>query len=882
MAVALTSLGGSAALAIGPMTPQASAATSQPQLAVNGNQISWPAQAGVTDFKGAINTASAGGTPTYQDLGNVTTWAPSAQPGQTLYYAVAAEGSGGEQWSARVPITWSANSAPALTVSGGKITWPAQAGATDFKAAVSTASTGGTPTYQDLGAVSSWSPTAQPGQTLYYSVASEGSAGEQWSARVSITWPAAANSVPVLTVSAGKITWSAQAGVTDFQGATSTAQTGGTSTQQDLGNVTSWTPTAQPGQTLYYSVASQGPAGAKWSARVAITWPAGPNSIPAVTVSGSKITWTAQPGATDFKGAINTAASGGTSTYQDLGNVTSWTPTAQPGQTLYYAVASEGPAGEQWANRVAISWPATQAPPPPPSPAPATGNTAPSLTLAGGKITWTGQSGATGFKGAISTAPAGSAGRTSTYQDLGNVTSWSPSQPCGQTLYYGVASEGPAGEQWSANEVTLTTAACAGTTGGTTTGTTGGSGALTTLVGWQGGYGGSEKLSLEQGKLQIDRIDTTLPVTPDQNWGVGVPTLVNIPGTCSSCGFGNNVSSIDPNAWASNALSYYQSYCHSNAQECPAIEVLNEPCGSWFWGSGADSQGNANAYAVLLKTVWTTFHNQYGSGAPKIIGYYVCYPGQLDWGRMWWNNSVGINMSQYVDGITVHPYGGPSRSGYTQAQSALGTRGDVITSHQETGKPVWLTELGWPTDVGSGDTADSYQWTQQQQADNIYSFMTWAKTRSWIGAATYFQYGDYSPNNWYGVVCIGEGGNCSDGTTKPGYTALVDAADNLPCSVCTIPSSTSAPTISGTPSVGQTLTANTGGWAKGPGSYSYEWERCPAGGGMCANNVATTPTYTLQAADHGYQMRVVVTASNGGSGGATGSSAPSALTTTVG
>ena len=84
--------------------------------------------------------------------------------------------------------------------------------------------------------------------------------------------------------------------------------------------------------------------------------------------------------------------------------------------------------------------------------------------MRGRKISWGAQSGVTDFKGAISTAAVGSAGRTTTYQDLGNVASWAPAATCGQTLYYGVASEAAAGEQWSSKEMSITWPACAAST----------------------------------------------------------------------------------------------------------------------------------------------------------------------------------------------------------------------------------------------------------------------------------------------------------------------------------------------------------------------------------------------------------------------------------
>jgi hypothetical protein len=77
------------------------------------------------------------------------------------------------------------------------------------------------------------------------------------------------------------------------------------------------------------------------------------------------------------------------------------------------------------------------------------------------------------------------------------------------------------------------------------------------------------------------------------------------------------------------------------------------------------------------------------------------------------------------------------------------------------------------------------------------------------------------------------------------------------------PALVSAPAISGTARVQATLTASTGTWANAPTSYAYQWQRCGAGGGGCANiAAATTGTYVLVAADLGRTVRVRVTASN--------------------
>lgn len=72
------------------------------------------------------------------------------------------------------------------------------------------------------------------------------------------------------------------------------------------------------------------------------------------------------------------------------------------------------------------------------------------------------------------------------------------------------------------------------------------------------------------------------------------------------------------------------------------------------------------------------------------------------------------------------------------------------------------------------------------------------------------------------------------------------------------PVNTAIPTISGTTTEGQTLTATTGTWTGNPTpTYAYQWQR-----GTTNIAGATSATYTLQAADAGNTVRVIVTATN--------------------
>lgn len=81
--------------------------------------------------------------------------------------------------------------------------------------------------------------------------------------------------------------------------------------------------------------------------------------------------------------------------------------------------------------------------------------------------------------------------------------------------------------------------------------------------------------------------------------------------------------------------------------------------------------------------------------------------------------------------------------------------------------------------------------------------------------------------------------------------------------VAATPTNTAPPTISGTPKVGSTLTANDGTWANSPTSFTYQWQRCASDGTACGDITAgTTKTYAPTTGDVGHALRVVVTAVN--------------------
>jgi len=137
-------------------------------------------------------------------------------------------------------------------------------------------------------------------------------------------------------------------------------------------------------------------------------------------------------------------------------------------------------------------------------------------------------------------------------------------------------------------------------------------------------------------------------------------------------------------------------------------------------------------------------------------------------------------------------------------------------------------------------------------------------------------------------LCDSSGASCSEvaGATEASYTipdgdtghtlrVVVTASNSAGTATATSepstqilgvgPKVTEAPTISGTATAGQLLTASSGKWSgTEPITYEYEWLRCDAAGSECAQAAAPSilPTYLVSAADVGHTLRVEVIATN--------------------
>ncbi|HEX5609707.1 MAG TPA: Ig-like domain-containing protein [Solirubrobacterales bacterium] len=275
------------------------------------------------------------------------------------------------------------------------------------------------------------------------------------------------------------------------------------------------------------------------------------------------------------------------------------------------------------------------------------------------------------------------------------------------------------------------------------------------MVGLDAGNYGSTGASDVRGAVNTVRYETERGLSGLEAFKkAGLRVQLNFSGPYSTGG----VCALNQSSWVADTLAYYKA--NTTPTISPTIEVLNEPGGTWFWGSNAMSSSNAVCYRDLVKKTYAAFHGAYGSSAPKILAT-IDGPGGLAWGKAW----LTSDWATYVDGFIVHPYGGTG----SKTSSALGNRALIEGARSLTGGPIYITEVGWPTAITQSATGDSLQWSEADQATNLTNFIAWCKGTGYVAEVIYFNYRDFGSSSWYGVLR-------TDGSKKPAYEALRQAA----------------------------------------------------------------------------------------------------------
>lgn len=205
-----------------------------------------------------------------------------------------------------------------------------------------------------------------------------------------------------------------------------------------------------------------------------------------------------------------------------------------------------------------------------------------------------------------------------------------------------------------------------------------------------------------------------------------------------------------------------------------------------------------------------------------------------------------------------------SRTGYTDAVATASTTAIVVGGAMTAATPT----ISGDAVVGQTLTAHPGEW---KPTTTTFAY-AWIRDGVTVGTLETYELTNADAGSTFAVEVTG---SAPGFVPAPSTSAATDVVTGGTFEAGT-------PTISGTPAVGETLTANTGVWNPTPARFGYQWTRdgdaiaalSPATTGrtLGAETSSTGPTYVLVAADLGARIGVIVTADRPGFTGATATS----------
>ena len=252
------------------------------------------------------------------------------------------------------------------------------------------------------------------------------------------------------------------------------------------------------------------------------------------------------------------------------------------------------------------------------------------------------------------------------------------------------------------------------------------------FVGLNGGYWGSSEPGDSSSVGTVVRLDTPPKLTPWE--AVGLKVIADMSGPYSNAG----VSGLNHQAYVQRVVNFVRANPHVYA-----IEVLNEPGGNWFWGSSSESPTNRESYAQLLIEVHEALvvelrRERARWSSPPGTAVTTRRTHGAKRGRATRRRWPTSTASRAIP--TAAPAAAPARSSATGAWSKRPT----LASQ----KPVYITEVGFPT---KGPTGDSLQYTEVEQAWAMFQFAQWARSTGYVAGVTFYGYRDGTEGGGYGV-----------------------------------------------------------------------------------------------------------------------------------
>ena len=206
------------------------------------------------------------------------------------------------------------------------------------------------------------------------------------------------------------------------------------------------------------------------------------------------------------------------------------------------------------------------------------------------------------------------------------------------------------------------------------------------------------------------------------------------------------------------------------------------------------------------------------------------------------SGDLGARLGVFVS--ATNSYG--TSTAQTAATAAVGsgapavTTGPTANGHADQGQI--LSALSTWTPSG---TSYTYQWQGSSDGGSTWTDIAGATASTYALGG-----GDLGHVVRVAVTAVNAFGTTT--AASPGVGPILNNA----------PINTAVPVLSGTPQRAAALSATAGTWTGLGDQISYQWQRSPDGSAWTGISGATSSTYTLQFADEGDAVRVLVTATN--------------------
>jgi Beta-galactosidase len=280
----------------------------------------------------------------------------------------------------------------------------------------------------------------------------------------------------------------------------------------------------------------------------------------------------------------------------------------------------------------------------------------------------------------------------------------------------------------------------------------------------------------QPGTFDFSRYDQYMLLTAQRGVHV-LPLLFDTP---SWAGPASSAIPADPSAYAAFVAAvvgrygpngtFWAAHPSLSGYAVQTFELWNEP----YYDNGDDGVYDPGRYARLVKAA--AIAGRQADPTARFLLAAETQTVQVGSNWVWWVDALYQavpDLNNYFDDVAVHPYGtnltnvsfpAPGRAyhGFDEIRRVQTIHQEFV-NHGAANKPLWITEIGWPTCTSGSDRCT----TPAGQAAKLATVFNYAHTawKSFVRALFVYSYDDSSPDSTdpehdYGLTY-------SDGTPKP-------------------------------------------------------------------------------------------------------------------